>query len=61
MSALSSGLERREGRARGLMSGRLGAVYNAGDFRMSTWIPFVWALISVLVLVISSFSIQGGL
>jgi hypothetical protein len=39
----------------------LGAVYNAGYFRMSTWIPFVWSLINVLVLILSSFSIQGGL
>lgn len=39
----------------------LGAVYNAGGFRVSTWIPFVWSLVSVLVLIVSSFSIQGGL
>ncbi|QSZ29154.1 hypothetical protein DSL72_003665 [Monilinia vaccinii-corymbosi] len=39
----------------------LGAVYNAGYFEMSTWIPFIWSLINVLVLIISSFSIQGGL
>ncbi|KAF7944066.1 hypothetical protein EAE96_010476 [Botrytis aclada] len=39
----------------------LGAIYNAGYFQMSTWIPFIWALINVLVLIISSFSIQGGL
>ncbi|TGO41557.1 hypothetical protein BHYA_0020g00560 [Botrytis hyacinthi] len=39
----------------------LGAVYNAGWFQMSTWIPFIWALINVLVLIISSFAIQGGL
>ena len=40
---------------------RLGALYNAGGFKMSTWMPFVWALISLLVLIVSSFSIQGGL
>ena len=40
---------------------RLGAVYNAGGFKVSTWIPFVWSLVSVLVLIVSSFSIQGGL
>ncbi|KAH7412980.1 hypothetical protein BKA64DRAFT_341768 [Cadophora sp. MPI-SDFR-AT-0126] len=39
----------------------LGAVYNAGYFRMSTWFPFIWALINVLVLITSSFSIEGGL
>ncbi len=39
----------------------LGAVYNAGYFKMSTWIPFVWSLINVLPLTISSFSIQGAL
>ncbi|ORY69726.1 uncharacterized protein BCR38DRAFT_333831, partial [Pseudomassariella vexata] len=39
----------------------LGAVYHNGEFLMSTWIPFVWAWINVLVLVVSSFSIQGGL
>jgi hypothetical protein len=36
-------------------------VYRAGDFNMSTAIPFVWGLINVLVLVISSFTMQGGL
>lgn len=41
--------------------GRLGAVYNAGYFRMSTWVPLVWAAINALVIVLSSFSIQGGL
>ncbi len=40
---------------------RLGAIYNAGGFRVSTWIPFIWSLASLLVLVVSSFSIQGGL
>ncbi|KAI9826351.1 MAG: hypothetical protein M1832_000268 [Thelocarpon impressellum] len=39
----------------------LGAIYSAGYFRMSTWIPFIWAVINVLVLILSSFSIQGGL
>ncbi|KAM3081923.1 hypothetical protein ACMFMG_004386 [Clarireedia jacksonii] len=39
----------------------LGAVYNAGYFRMSTWIPFVWSLINVLVLILSSFRVEGGL
>ena len=39
----------------------LGTIYSAGDFRMSTWIPFLWALINVLFLILSSFSLQGGL
>lgn len=43
------------------ISSSLGAVYKAGGFRMSTWIPFVWAVINALVLILSSFSIQGGL
>ncbi|KAI9884706.1 MAG: hypothetical protein M1823_003487 [Watsoniomyces obsoletus] len=39
----------------------LGAIYDAGFFKMSTWIPFVWALINVLTIILSSFSIQGAL
>ncbi|KOS18661.1 Uncharacterized protein ESCO_000179 [Escovopsis weberi] len=39
----------------------VGAVYRAGYYEMNTWIPFTWAFISVLVLIISSFAIQGGL
>ncbi|KAI9047930.1 hypothetical protein LZ554_007732 [Drepanopeziza brunnea f. sp. 'monogermtubi'] len=39
----------------------LGALYNAGYFRMSTWFPFIWGLTNVLVLITSSFSIQGAL
>lgn len=44
-----------------LTKDRLGAVYDAGYFRMSTWLPFVWSLINVLVLILSAFSIQGAL
>lgn len=39
----------------------LGAVYEAGNFMMSTWIPLIWAGVNVLVLILSSFPIQGGL
>ncbi|KAK3322266.1 hypothetical protein B0H66DRAFT_196824 [Apodospora peruviana] len=39
----------------------VGATYIAGNFTMSTWIPFVWGLVNVLVLLVSSFRIQGGL
>ncbi|KAF2126204.1 hypothetical protein P153DRAFT_369548 [Dothidotthia symphoricarpi CBS 119687] len=44
-----------------IVGGLLGGVYQAGYFEMSTWIPFVWAVISVLVLILSSFAIYGGL
>ncbi|KAK3375030.1 hypothetical protein B0H63DRAFT_526317 [Podospora didyma] len=39
----------------------VGASYRAGGFTMSTWIPFVWGWVNVLVLIVSSFRIQGGL
>ncbi|KAI8634715.1 hypothetical protein F5Y19DRAFT_121968 [Xylariaceae sp. FL1651] len=39
----------------------LGAVYTAACYKMSTWIPFIWGLINVLILIVSSFTIQGGL
>ncbi|KAH8591795.1 hypothetical protein B0O99DRAFT_690342 [Bisporella sp. PMI_857] len=39
----------------------LGAVYNAGYFRMSTWIPLLWSVINVMTLLAASFSIHGGL
>ncbi len=40
---------------------RVGASYLVGDFNMSTWIPFVWGWVNVMVLIVSSFRIQGGL
>ncbi|KAI6783903.1 uncharacterized protein J7T54_001779 [Emericellopsis cladophorae] len=39
----------------------LGAVYSAGYYEMNTWIPCTWGFINLLILVISSFTIQGGL
>lgn len=39
----------------------IGAVYIAGKVTMSTWIPFLWGWINVLILIVSSFTIQGGL
>ncbi|KAL2156004.1 hypothetical protein VTH82DRAFT_748 [Thermothelomyces myriococcoides] len=39
----------------------VGATYLVGGFYMSTWIPFVWGWVNVLVLIVSSFRIQGGL
>ncbi|GAB1320657.1 hypothetical protein MFIFM68171_10867 [Madurella fahalii] len=39
----------------------VGAGYLAGGYTMSTWIPFVWGWVNVLVLIVSSFRIQGGL
>lgn len=34
----------------------LALVYNAGFFVMSTWIPFLWALIQILVVMVGSYS-----
>ncbi|KAM7223735.1 hypothetical protein V8F06_000751 [Rhypophila decipiens] len=39
----------------------VGATYIAGHFTMSTWIPFVWGWVNVLILIVSSFRISGGL
>ncbi|KAK4138334.1 hypothetical protein BT67DRAFT_437656 [Trichocladium antarcticum] len=39
----------------------VGASYLAAGFPMSTWIPFVWGWVNVLILIVSSFRIQGGL
>ncbi|KAK5664100.1 hypothetical protein OQA88_315 [Cercophora sp. LCS_1] len=39
----------------------VGASYVTGNFTMSTWIPFVWGWANVMVLIVSSFTIQGGL
>jgi len=44
-----------------LVGGLLGALYEMGGFRMSTWIPVVWAGVCTLVVVLRSFSIQGGM
>ncbi|KAB2578452.1 putative integral membrane protein [Lasiodiplodia theobromae] len=44
-----------------IVGGLLGGVYSAGYYNMSTWIPFVWGLINTLVLILSSFAIQGAL
>ncbi|EGS17605.1 uncharacterized protein CTHT_0069440 [Thermochaetoides thermophila DSM 1495] len=37
----------------------VGASYLVGGFTMSTWIPFVWGWVNLLILVISSFRMQG--
>ncbi|KAJ5503003.1 hypothetical protein N7463_005877 [Penicillium fimorum] len=39
----------------------LGAVYEAGNFRMSTWLPMIWGGVNVMVLIVTSFPMQGGL
>ncbi|QIW99956.1 hypothetical protein AMS68_005474 [Peltaster fructicola] len=44
-----------------VVGGLLGGVYTSGYFRMSTWIPFTWGLSIALILVLSSFAIQGGM
>ena len=40
---------------------RLGAVYEAGNFRMSTFVPMIWGGVNVMVLIVTSFPMQGGL
>jgi hypothetical protein len=37
----------------------LAAIYKSGMFAMSTWIPFVWGMIQVLFLVITSYSMTS--
>lgn len=49
-----------------LISGSLvgllvGAVYNAGYYKMSTWTPFLWGVVNCLVVILGSFRVQGGL
>ncbi|KAF2400800.1 hypothetical protein EJ06DRAFT_529896 [Trichodelitschia bisporula] len=44
-----------------VVGGLLGGVYNGGQFRMSTWIPFVWGAVNALVVVLGGFAIQSGL
>jgi len=39
----------------------VGASYVTGNFTMSTWVPFVWGWVNVLVLIVSSFTVLGGL
>lgn len=44
-----------------LMVCSLGAVYESGNFRMSTWLPMIWGGVNVMVLILTSFPMQGGL
>ncbi|KAL4917237.1 hypothetical protein BDW62DRAFT_88945 [Aspergillus aurantiobrunneus] len=44
-----------------IVGGVLGSVYEAGNFRMSTWIPIIWGGVNILVVILSSFPIPGGL
>lgn len=34
----------------------IAAIYNAGFYRMSTWVPFLWGLIQALVVIMGSYS-----
>lgn len=40
---------------------RLGSVYEAGNFRMSTFLPMIWGAVNVMVLIVTSYPMQGGL
>lgn len=44
-----------------LVENRVGAIYRAAGWYMTTWIPFIWGWANVFVLVVSSFSYSGGL
>ncbi|KAK9470325.1 uncharacterized protein V1510DRAFT_405149 [Dipodascopsis tothii] len=37
----------------------LALVYSAGSFIMSTWIPFVWGVVQIFTLVMSSYSMSS--
>lgn len=37
------------------------AVYSAGTFGMTTWVPFAWGVIQILVQVITSYSMMSTL
>ncbi|KAK9378820.1 uncharacterized protein V2V93DRAFT_328407, partial [Kockiozyma suomiensis] len=37
----------------------LGLIYSAGAFAMSTWIPFVWAVVQILTLIMTSYSMSA--
>lgn len=55
--ALLSGIQGMiSGSITGLM---LSAIYRSGLFAMSTWIPFIWGLVQVVFLVISSYSMMA--
>ncbi|OAQ26072.1 hypothetical protein K457DRAFT_1778583 [Linnemannia elongata AG-77] len=34
----------------------IAAIYNAGAYRMSTWVPMLWGLIQALVVIMGSYS-----
>lgn len=37
----------------------LGAVYRAGLFGMTTWIPFVWGAVQIIYMVVRSYSMMN--
>ncbi|KAK9446623.1 uncharacterized protein V1518DRAFT_423614 [Limtongia smithiae] len=37
----------------------LGLIYSAGSFTMSTWIPFVWAVIQIFIIIMTGYSMSA--
>ncbi|KAK9246031.1 hypothetical protein V1506DRAFT_536521 [Lipomyces tetrasporus] len=37
----------------------LGLIYSSGSFTMSTWIPFIWAVVQILTIIMISYSMSA--
>lgn len=38
---------------------RISEIYKSGKFSMSTWIPFVWAVIQIIYAIVTSYSMTS--